>query len=50
MTGPEAELEELVRLIRTHGSAETILGLHRADGSGRCRVCRAGGDSSGHQV
>lgn len=32
---------DLLRLIRTHGSAEKLLREHTPDREGRCRLCRS---------
>lgn len=45
----EAQVTALVALIRSSGSAATLLREHTADHSGHCPRCSSGGDSSGKQ-
>lgn len=45
---PDPELAVMLR--RNPKMRIRIMRAHRPDRSGRCRLCRAGGDGSGHLV
>jgi hypothetical protein len=45
-----ATVSELVEWIRAQGNARLLLAQHAATADGRCRTCKAGGASSGHEV